>query len=248
MEREKQPDPSPTTENRRASSRKTVRRLILSAALIVVIIALHRPVLRGVAGFLIVDQPLEKADVVVLLPSTLSSQDARDAAVQLFRDGTVRQILLLAPTPSRAVRYGAWPAPATLIRAALAAKGIPATAMAELPDCASDTDTAERLGRWMADKKAQRLILVCPRFLGRYERQVMQKAIGEQPALEIIYHAMPSQFNRDNWWRSRIGVIEILHQYTKLAFTRIYGEATPCAGDWSYEDLKNGLPAPEAVR
>ena len=107
MEREKQPDPSPARGRSRArskrlerllaacaapwlaTSRKTARRLILLAVLIVVIIALHVPVLRGIAGFLIVDQPLEQADVVVLLPSTLSSQDVRDAAVQLFRDGTV---------------------------------------------------------------------------------------------------------------------------------------------------------------
>ena len=63
------------------------------------VVALHRPILSGIAGFLIVDQPLEQADFVVFLPSTLSSQDARDLAAKLYREKTVRGIIILSPAP-----------------------------------------------------------------------------------------------------------------------------------------------------
>ncbi len=53
--------------------RRWVRRSIAVAVVLIVLAALHRPLLHGVASFLIVDQPLAPADYLVLLPGTVDN-------------------------------------------------------------------------------------------------------------------------------------------------------------------------------
>jgi hypothetical protein len=218
--------------------------LIVIAVLLATVGLLYAPILRGIGDFLIVDQPLQEADFVVLPPNALGSRDARDLAAQLYREGTVRGILVLAPRPSRPVRFGAWPAQATLFRAALLTRGIPAAAITEWSESSNDADTARRLSQLMAGRSVPRLLVLCPPFVGRYERRGMQAAIRELPSVQLYIHALPSAVNRDNWWQTRVGVQEVFHQYMKLAFAAVYGEMNSCRGEWSYEDFEKNLPAP----
>src|SRR5580698_4419934 len=106
---------------------KWIKRLLLAllalSLLLVTALLFHAPLLRGAAHVWIVNQPLSKADVIVVLgggPETRPFEAAR-----LFHLGLAPKILLMNPRPSPSTQLGIMPAEAEISRNILLQKKVP---------------------------------------------------------------------------------------------------------------------------
>ncbi len=122
-------------------------RLLIVLAAVAGLWLVHEPLLRGVAGLLVVDEPADHFQYVSL-SSCANRPDgdrAYDAAVTLFRQNPSCHILLIRPTPTRLIESGALASFETVSRRELAARGLPQKAIAPISsDGFDDWATARR--------------------------------------------------------------------------------------------------------
>src|SRR6266404_258532 len=88
------------------------------------------PILRSVAGYLVVDEPSAKADYVLILPGV----DRRyDRAAQMVHAGSVTSILLVEIRAKRLERMGFLPTFESMSQRELASRGVPASSITLIP-------------------------------------------------------------------------------------------------------------------
>lgn len=225
--------------------RRWVRRSVVAIALLGLLAALHRPLLRGVADFLIVDQPLQRADYWVLLPAALDTQAVLADAARRYSAGDVGGIMVFDPPISRGVRCGAWPDRATALRRELERLGVPARAIVVPPEpCRTTWDAAQAMKRWLQNRPETRLIVVGRLMRGRYDRRIFNAVLDARQAADLQFTAARGGIDENNWWHSREGIQWIFQSYASLAFDWFGGHAEQCREPWTLEEFENSLPAP----
>ena len=101
------------------------RKTLLCLTLIVTTLSFYQPLLRMVANILIVDEPTEGYDHLVI-----AGGDHRYAiAGELFRGGRIQRVLMFEGEKKRLIEYGILPPPHEIARRQLEKEGIPADAI-----------------------------------------------------------------------------------------------------------------------
>jgi hypothetical protein len=225
--------------------RRWVRRLLAATVVLGLVAAMHRPLLKGVAEFLIVDTPAGPADYFVLLPEVIDSRAAADEALRRYAAGEIRGILLFQPPMSRAVRCGAWPDRATELRRDLEQRGVPPTAIVVPPGpCRTSRDAAETLRIWLQNRPATRLIVMDRLLRGRYDRRIFNAVFDTRQAAGLQFTAMRTGIDENNWWQSREGIQMIFQNYAALVFDGCSGQSEQCRDPWTMEEFERSLPLP----
>jgi hypothetical protein len=225
--------------------RRWVRRLLAAVVVLGILAAAYRPLLRGVAEFLIVDSPAGRADYLVLLPATLDSGVEAEEAARRYIAGDVGGILLFKPPMSRAVRCRAWPDRATELCRDLARLGVPAAAIIVPPEpCRTSWDAAHAIQHWLQKRPETRLLVMDRLLRGRYDRRIFNTVLDARQAAALQFTALRSGVDENNWWHSREGIQLIFQNYGELAFDWCSGQSEPCKDPWILEDFERSLPAP----
>jgi tetratricopeptide (TPR) repeat protein len=114
---------------------KRKRRIVVLAVVVAAACIFHAPLLRGLAGFLIVDQPIGDYDCVCLCAwgDNPNGDRCYDVAADLYRRKPSCRVLLVAPNPNRLEEIGAIPSLASKTRRALSARGVPQDTVSVLP-------------------------------------------------------------------------------------------------------------------
>jgi len=225
--------------------RRWVRRLLVAAVVLIVLAAMHRPLLHGVARFLIVDQPVVPADYLVLLPGTVDNDAELSEVARRYATGEVHGVLLFTPPLSRAVRCGAWPDRATELRGDLEQRGVPPEAIVVPPgECRTSWDAAESLQLWLEQRPKMRLIILERLLRGRHDRRILSTVLGGQQAAGLQFSAMRSGIDENDWWQSREGIQTVFQSYAALAFDWCNGRSEQCRNPWTLGEFENSLPPP----
>jgi uncharacterized SAM-binding protein YcdF (DUF218 family) len=202
----------------------TRRRLLGIAAVIVILAvagwAIHEPVLRAVAGALVVEDPLADADALVVVAGDAPFRE--QAAADLFKQGWAPRVIISHPANPASV--------AALLemgvrrldiqgesQAALIRFGVPAAALVTVEQTAQITEDELALVRQEARAHGwRRLILVSsPEHTRRVKTIWYWRGSG---GVEAIVRASPyGRFSRDGWWRDRRMAERVLHEYLGLA-------------------------------
>jgi uncharacterized SAM-binding protein YcdF (DUF218 family) len=207
--------------------RRAVAGLLLALALA---ITFHRLWLPLVAQVLIVDDPLQKAETIVVLGGGTGDREATGA--RLFAEGYAP---LIMTTGGEIVLPGLTGVTAAGLSAdELESLGVPASAIIQLADSKTTCDDARlalaSLAALPGEKK--RVIVVTDPFHTRRAQWLFNRAA---PELEVItVAASPSWFDPKQWWTTDIGIIVVAQEYVKFAVTLAQG----C----------DGRVAPNAVR
>lgn len=224
-------------------SRRRVRNWLVAASILVVLAALHRPLLRSVAAFLIDAPPAGRSDYLVLLPSVLETRAAADEVAQRFFSGDVHGVLFFEPPETRAVRCGAWPDPATSLRRQLLNRGLPSSAIIVLPQqCRTTSEAADALRPWLADRPAVRLMILGREFRGRADRRIFGSALDVRQSANLEFAAVHGGVDANNWWQSREGIQLVFQNYAALAFEWWNGQSTACRPAWTLAEFEQSLP------
>ena len=202
----------------------TRRRLLGIAAVIVILAvagwAIHEPVLRAVAGTLVVEDPLADADALVVVAGDAPFRE--QAVADLFKQGWAPRVIISRPANPAAV--------AALLemgvrrldiqgesQAALIRFGVPAAALVPVEQTAQITEDELALVRQEARAHGwRRLILVSsPEHTRRVKTIWYWRGSG---GVEAIVRPSPyGRFSRDGWWRDRRMAERVLHEYLGLA-------------------------------
>jgi uncharacterized SAM-binding protein YcdF (DUF218 family) len=203
---------------------KWVRRLLPAllalCLLAVAAFAFRAPLLRGAAHAWIVNQPLTKADVIVVLgggPDTRPFEAAR-----LFHLGLAPKILLMNPRHSPTVQLGLMPAEADISRNVLLKQNVPAGDIFVTSELATNSyDESIALRKWAKANHAARVIIPTDIFHTRRIRWLYGKEL-KGTGVRVEIEAVPAlDYTADAWWQHEQGVIAFQNEILKYAYYRV---------------------------
>ncbi len=201
----------------------TVRgRGLVVAALVLVALAVvaHGPALRLIGRALVVEDPIAKADAIVVVAGGTPSRE--DAAAALFREGLAPDVVLSNPlTPDRVrqlITMGArrldYQGESRLV---LEQRGVPAQAIVALPQPVKTTEAELKVvGELARSRGWRRVILVTS---PQHSRRVKLVWSRQAPAdiQSIVRIAQDDDSLDGDWWRQRRAAEAVLHEYLGLA-------------------------------
>ena len=173
----------------------------------------HAPLLRGLAGPLIVDQTTDDYDSICLLPvfQTPDGDRCYDVAGDLFRKNPSAQVLIVVHPPDRIVEAGALASFETISRRELGVRGVPGDSILILRSrWIDDWAAAEALAGRLRERPESSVLLLCAEFHSALVRAVLNDVLD--PAAVKRVRVMPlsdRRFDQTNWWTSRCGVREL---------------------------------------
>ena len=184
------------------------------------------PILRGLAEWWVVSDPLDRADAIVILSGRL---DVRPfAAAALYQRGMAPQVLFsrAAPGPIDALRLRLLPQqterPVRYLVSLLSRLGVPDEAMVELgQDVSSTYDEARALGDWARSSGARSLIIPTDKFTTRRIRWIFQRQLGPMGVRVMVQPVEPPEYKVDEWWRSTNGLLEFQNEVIKYVYYRV---------------------------
>jgi len=201
----------------------TVRgRGLVVAALVLVVLAVvaHGPALRLIGRALVVEDPVAKADAIVVVAGGTPSRE--DAAAALFREGLAPDVVLSNPlTPDRVrqlITMGArrldYQGESRLV---LEQRGVPAQAIVALPQPVKTTEAELKVvGELARSRGWRRVILVTSPQHSRRVKLVWSRQ-APTDIQSIVRIAQDDDSLDGDWWRQRRAAEAVLHEYLGLA-------------------------------
>ena len=178
------------------------------------------PLLRGVARAWVVNDPLTRADVILVLGGGPSTRPF--AAAKLFHQGLAPLILLTNPQPSGTTELGLAPTEADLERSILLKKNVPATNIVIAPQYVSSTyEEALAVRAWARTNAVKRIIIATDVFHTRRARWVFRKELGSA-GIQVQMDAVPvREYSLTNWWTKDLGIVALQNEILKYAYYRV---------------------------
>lgn len=209
----------PAETSRANLNGRRARRVPIVALLLVLTV-----VLAGVAGFrglgrwLVREDPLGKADAIVVLSGGLPYR--AEEAASVYRGGYAPQVWLTYPASpaDRLARLGiSFIGEEQYDREVLVHSGVDAAAVHILPDEIVDTEQELReVAREMHDAHLSRVIVVTSPEHTRRVRSLWA-LVGEPGEKAMVRAARDDPFDRDHWWRNTRDAYAVLRELLGLA-------------------------------
>lgn len=185
-------------------------------AVAVVLVLLHAPILRSIGTWLRVEDPLAKADAIVVLAGGTPRREM--TAATLWKEGWAPRVIISRPRErpdileliERGIRRYDQQGEANQ---ALQAFGVPAADIVQVPEISRTTEPELALVRDLATERGyKRVILVSsPEHTKRVKRIWIKQARAGSPEAVVIPAREPFPFG--DWWRHRRASESILHEY-----------------------------------
>ena len=209
------------------------RRTALLLLIVLVLIAgfLHgyrRPLLHQIGAYLILEEPLQSADLIVVISGTLPEIHY---GLDLFHQGYGKKMLFLGHFPVELAvisqdPFAVMEKPWDEIAAHMAINaGVPADAL--LFSDAFDNSTYDRVASLIRTAQAhdQRsmIIVTSPVYSRRVALSTRHILQDTAPTFHLAptpqsYYPEPYRFNLDDWWLDENHPKMLLDEYTKLAY------------------------------
>ena len=170
-------------------------RIVILAVVVAVACLFHAPLLRGLAGLLIVDQPTDDYDCVCISSwgHHPSGDRCYDVAADLYRRKPSSRILLVAPDVNRLEEIGAMPSFESMSRRELRARHVPQEAVSVLRgEQWNDWATARALAGWIAITPAIACCCSAIDSIVAQMRRAMDAVLEPDAAASVHLRAVPT--------------------------------------------------------
>jgi uncharacterized SAM-binding protein YcdF (DUF218 family) len=180
----------------------------------------HSPLLRGAAQAWIINEPLEKADAIVVLGGGLETRPFE--AARLYHAGFAARILLMDVKPSPTTRLGITPTEKDLTRQVLLKLQVPDTNCVTVGDGAANTyDESRAVRAWLEQTGAKKVIIPTDLFHTRRVRWLFHKQLNGTGATVTVRAVTPADYAATNWWTNVEGLIGFQNEVIKYLYYRI---------------------------
>ncbi len=208
------------TERRGGCLRSCLSLLILAAAAAVILWLVAPPLLTAGARWLIVEDPLERADAAVALSG--GDGERLHASLALFRQGKADAILIVGPdqpllriyTGEDSLSQG------EAKRRILLRRGVPPEKVILALGANSTLDEAQAALREARARGFRSLVIVTDPFHTRRARATFRYVFRNEPVRIAAYHLPPdrSQFRAEKWWTRERDTMAVLTEWVKTVF------------------------------
>jgi uncharacterized SAM-binding protein YcdF (DUF218 family) len=198
--------------------RPSLRRVAIT--LIVATVTATAAFLPFAGRFLAVEDPLERADGIVVLAGARAERWLE--AVDLYREGWAPHILLSpgrfdAAEAELRRRGVTFPTSVELTRKALLELGVTAAAIAEIPGSVDNTAQEAVAARRIAVTAGwRRIIVVTSRYHARRSRFAFRREFRETSILTLIRASRYDPTVPARWWRNRADIRWVTSELEKL--------------------------------
>jgi uncharacterized SAM-binding protein YcdF (DUF218 family) len=203
------------------SAREGVRllrkRAITGATVLVVGIAIIVLLGRNLGRWLVVNEPLEKADAIVVLSGGLPER-ALEAA-RIYEQGFAPQVWLTHTTEPGATleKYAVgYTGEEVYDKRLLMHEGVPESAIRLLePPVLNTADEARVAGGELRKQPLRKLIIVTSKVHTRRARTIWRRIAGGD-GTAIVRAASDAQFDAGRWWQTTTGALDVLREVLGL--------------------------------
>ncbi len=190
--------------------------LILLLFFLIFCLALYfvrRPLLRFTAESWIIEDPLEKADALIVLGDDNFYGDRATRGAQLYREGKAPVIV----ASGRRLRPNA--GIAELMGHDLEERGVPRDKILRFThDAGSTLEEAEALRRFAREKKWHSVIVVTSNFHTRRARYIFRRVFPQ--GIEVrVASANDGDFDPQHWWEKRKSIKELTKEFAGMMET-----------------------------
>lgn len=188
--------------------------LLLLGLLLLLVYFLRAPLLRGVAEWWIVDEPLEKAQALVVLGGDNPMADRVRHAVALYRADWAPRVVLSG------TRLRGYLSEADLMKRDATSLGMPAEDLIlARHDAHSTLGEALALRPVLAEHNFRKIIVVTSNFHSRRTRKIFRAVYRAQGTQVWVSAAPDSNFDPARWWRQREGWELLFLELLKTLYT-----------------------------
>jgi uncharacterized SAM-binding protein YcdF (DUF218 family) len=168
------------------------------------------PILRFTAEAWIIEDPLGKADALVVLSDDNFYADRATRAAELLREGKAPLIV----ASGRRLRPNA--GIAELMEHDLIERGVPKEKILRLPhDADSTKEEAEAVLRLVKEKKWRSVIVVTSNYHTRRARYIFRRVFPQ--GLEVsVASARDGDFDPEHWWEKRKSTKELTREFAGM--------------------------------
>jgi uncharacterized SAM-binding protein YcdF (DUF218 family) len=173
----------------------------------------RRPILRFAAESWIIEDPLDKADALIVLGDDNFYADRATRGAQLFREGKAPVIV----ASGRRLRPNA--GIAELMEHDLVERGVPRDKIVRfVHDADSTLEEAQGLARLAGEKKWHSVIVVTSNFHTRRARYIFQRVFPQGTEVRVA-SARDGDFDPEHWWEKRHSIKELTREFAGMMVT-----------------------------
>jgi uncharacterized SAM-binding protein YcdF (DUF218 family) len=188
-------------------------------ALLIVAWIFRAPLLKAMARFWIVDEPIGVADAVVILGGGLQSRPF--AAARFVEQGLTTNVLLMCPLPNASERRGTSPGDCELSRAIMLKKGVPDIYIHFTGTNVTSTfDEARAIRVWASEHHPKVLLIPTDVFHTRRVKWLLQKQLDGLDVDVRVIALEDEYYSRTNWWQNERGFLAFQNEAIKYVLYR----------------------------
>jgi uncharacterized SAM-binding protein YcdF (DUF218 family) len=215
------PDPKSYARNMSHAENKTRKsRWRIGLLVLFVLVAAAVMVVRGAGRWLVREDPLSRADMIVVLSGGLPYR-AEEAAT-IFRGGFAPEVWVTrpeSPAPDLLARGIHYVGEEEYDRDLLIAHDVPESAVHIFPGTILDTEQeVEEVARQMRSMGKTRVIIVTSPQHTRRVRALWKQVVRDNLKL-VVRAAWEDPFDADHWWRNTRDALSVVREYLGLANT-----------------------------
>lgn len=180
--------------------------LVAAILLLAVLFLARHPIFRLLGEGWVVEDTLERSDVIVVLSDDNFYADRATRASQIYRQG-------LAPiVVASGRRLRPYAAVAELIEHDLVERGVPKDKVLRVAhDAANTREEAKALAQIAKQRKWRSVIVVTSNFHTRRARYIFRHVFPEDVRIRVT-GARDGDFDPERWWEKRISVKELAEE------------------------------------
>jgi uncharacterized SAM-binding protein YcdF (DUF218 family) len=187
--------------------------LLFLVIICAVLYLVRRPLLRFTAESWIIEDPLDKADALIVLGDDNFYADRATRGAQLFREGKAPLIV----ASGRRLRPNA--GIAELMEHDLVERGVPRDKIVRFAhDADSTLEEARALARLVKERKWRSVIVVTSNFHTRRTRYIFQRVFPQGMEVRVA-GARDGDFDPEHWWEKRKSIKELTREFAGMLVT-----------------------------
>jgi uncharacterized SAM-binding protein YcdF (DUF218 family) len=183
--------------------------VLVVAAVTAALAALHRPLLNAAGRWLIVEDPLKPADVIVVLAGGVNDERVRQSAT-LYRKGYAPRVLLSGGGTTAGITIS------ELQRRQAVQAGIPSSVLLFEARSTSTSQQARYLRPQLERLGVRRAIVVTSTYHARRTRYLFDKTFHGSMVDISIYPVQDDVYNPTEWWTREDDTERVILEYIKL--------------------------------
>jgi len=194
--------------------------LLVGCGLVLAGFLLRAPLLTALAKSWVVNDPVTKADAIVVLGGKPELRPFE--AARLYQMGVAPRILYMDVKLSPQAEKGIVISERELTHRILLSNNVPETALVAVGNAVASTfDESRAVLAWMEKTGATSVIVPTDLSHTRRVRWIFRKELSSAKKHAYVEAITPSQYNVTNWWKNEGGLIAFQEEFIKLIYYKL---------------------------